>query len=121
MSFNSAPFNSLPLNVAPPGERPVTAEMSVGTAWGQSIASGVGTLTVDAQAVDNPIKYIDLDGIDDPKTFWDQVVRPDLEDFRGHPTARRAFHVAWGLWSLTDWIWFERHRAENNRGACALT
>ena len=53
-------------------------------------------------------------GISSPGQYWQEVVLPNVLNYRQHPTAREAFNLAASLWHLIDWV-FEDPRLNPQR------
>lgn len=60
--------------------------------------------------------YVDI-GIPDAKGFWHSVVTPNMEEFRLLPSTRAGIALAWSLWHIHEWIWYDSHPNENTRNS----
>jgi hypothetical protein len=107
----------------PPSVVPSLGTDTAGLVTPSEVISGegnimAGTSTLNAAAIvanrvaaasTRTITAINLDGVDSPRLYWQEVARPNLDEFRQRPTARSAANAASSLWALVEWIWCERH------------
>ena len=53
-----------------------------------------------------PIKKVDF-GIADGKSFFEQVVLPNVQVFESAPTVQSGLNAAWALWHLHEWYCYD--------------
>jgi hypothetical protein len=56
-------------------------------------------------------------GIPDANGFWRLVVAPNMEEFRSRPSTHVGIALAWSLWHIHEWIWYDSHPDEDTRGS----
>lgn len=62
------------------------------------------------------VTYIDI-GLNSIAEYWSSIIVPSTQEYLLRPSPRTAFQTASGVWHLHDWVWHERNRGTNSRGA----
>ena len=59
-------------------------------------------------------------GIGSAYDFFFEVARPNIDRFLSDPSPVTAINVAWPLWHLHDWYYWESHPSGNDQGRKAF-
>jgi hypothetical protein len=62
------------------------------------------------------VTYIDI-RLNSIEEYWDNLVVPNVKEFRTSPSSRSLFNAAGSMWHLHDWVWHDRNPGQDSRGA----
>jgi hypothetical protein len=61
------------------------------------------------------VTYIDT-GLNSVEEYWQQIVLPDVQEFRAKSSVRALFSAALGVWHFHDWVWHDANPGQDSRG-----